>query len=236
MVVAECGLLERIGEGCFKYRRKGKKKIYDKCIRRKDRNMKVPSKRLWVLTWLRGTLRRLSFSFWLITQNRSISVTWFSVTTADVFDPLDIRLKLLSNLFHSFISSSPLNVPFRPIKRVSNLSFVFITSSDFPRTFLFTCSMSCSCCFMTLPYRRLLRIVVLQRGQDFSWISWRSSESSFVVSMCLRSNRITLLINSIVWIVNWFEFKSITIWGIYWYITGKRNIKQRIMNHFNKIL
>lgn len=172
MEVAECGLLEnvleRVREGRFKHKRKGKKRIYDKYTSRKDRNMNVPSKRLCVLTSLRETLKRLSFSFWLIVQNRSISVAWFSVTTADVFDPLDIRLKLLSNLSHSFISSSSLNVLFRAIKRVSNLSFVFITSSDSPRTFLFTCSMSCSCCFMTLPYRRLLRIAVLQRGQDFS--------------------------------------------------------------------
>ena len=210
MEVAECGLLERVGEVCFRHTRKGKKRIHDKCTSRKDRNTNVPSKRLWVLTWLRGTLKRLSFSFWLMAQNRSISVTWFSVTTADVFDPLDIRHTLLSNLSHSFISSSPLNVAFRTFKHVSNLSFVSITSSDSPRTFLFTFSMSCSCCFMTLPYRRLLRIIVLQRGQDFSWISWRSSDSSLVVSMCLRSNRISLLINSIVWIVNWFEFKSVT--------------------------
>ena len=99
---------------------KRKRENYDKCTSQKDRNVNVPSKRLWVLNCVRDTLKRLSFSFWLAPQNCSISVTWFSITTADVFDLLDIRLKLLSKLFHSFISPSPLNVPFRAMKRVSN--------------------------------------------------------------------------------------------------------------------
>ena len=108
-------------------------------LKRKKILAHVPSTRLSSLTWLWVLIDSLCFSFWFISANLFISITWFLVTAAiNMFDNLVTRFISMSQ---SLSSSSDSSVGFKALKLVSKSFFAALISTGFPLTLALTFSM-----------------------------------------------------------------------------------------------